>query len=149
LTVEEAARPLGWCYPGKYATYDFRGPLGANRGFFLVEDDAGTVVGFGCVGADARIPGIDPEPGTIDVGYGMRPDLTGQGLGREFVGAVLDYACAGQPAVRVRMLILRWNERSRRVAQAHGFRVVGRAGEFDVLVREPLREPAGAEYRQP
>ena len=149
LTAEEAETPLGWLYPGRYATYDVRGSLGAGRGFFLVEDDDGDVVGYGCVGAEARIPGVDPEPGTIDVGYGMRPDLMGQGLGREFVGAVLEHACHDEPAARVRMLILRWNERSRRVAEGHGLRVVGRAGEFDVLVREPPREPGGAEYRQP
>ena len=126
LTAEEAETPLGWLYPGRYATYDVRGSLGADRGFFLVEDDDGDLVG-----------------------YGMRPDLMGQGLGREFVGAVLKHACHDEPAARVRMLILRWNERSRRVAEAHGLRVVGRAGEFDVLVREPPREPGGAEYRQP
>jgi RimJ/RimL family protein N-acetyltransferase len=149
LTAEEAETPLGWLYPGRYATYDVRGALGANRGFFWVEDDDGALVGYGCVGAEARIPGIDPESGTVDVGYGMRPELMGQGLGREFVGAVLAHACAGQPDARVRLLILRWNERSRRVAQAHGFRVVGREGEFDVLVREPPRRPGGAEYRHP
>jgi [ribosomal protein S18]-alanine N-acetyltransferase len=147
LTVEEAETPLGWRYPGEYKTYDVHGPLGANRGYFLVEDDDGAIVGYGCVGAEARVPAVDEEPGTIDVGYGMRPDLTGQGLGRDFVGAVLGHACAAEPAARVRMLILRWNGRSRRVAEAHGFRVAGRAGEFDVLVRKPPREPGGAEYR--
>jgi RimJ/RimL family protein N-acetyltransferase len=149
LTAEEAETPLGWLYSGRYATYDVRGALGANRGYFWVEDDDGDIVGYGCVGAEARIPGIDPEPGTVDIGYGMRPDLTGQGLGREFVGAVIAHACAGQPDARVRMLILRWNDRSRKVAQTHGFRVVGRAGEFDVLVRKPPREPGGGEYRHP
>jgi RimJ/RimL family protein N-acetyltransferase len=149
LTAEEAETPLGWLYPGRYATYDVRSALGADRGYFWVEDDDGAIVGYGCVGAEARVSGVDEEPGTVDVGYGMRPELMGQGLGREFVGAVLAHACAGQPDARVRLLILRWNERSRRVAQAHGFRVVGREGEFDVLVREPRREPGGGEYRHP
>jgi hypothetical protein len=78
LTVDEAERPLDWRYPGRYATYDARGPLGGDRGFFAVEDE-GDLVGFGCVGAEARVPGVEEEPGTIDVGYGMRPDLVGQG----------------------------------------------------------------------
>jgi RimJ/RimL family protein N-acetyltransferase len=47
------------------------------------------------------------------------------------------------------MSILRWNARSRRVAEAHGFRIVGQAGEFDVLVREAPRRADGAEYRHP
>jgi [ribosomal protein S18]-alanine N-acetyltransferase len=147
LTVAEAERPLGWRYPGEYATYDAEGPLGRDLGFFAVEDEDGGLVGYGCVGAEARVPGLEEEIGTVDVGYGMRPDLVGHGLGREFVGAILAHVSEGQPSARLRMSILRWNERSRRVAEAHGFRITGRAGEFDVLVREAPREPGGAEYR--
>jgi [ribosomal protein S18]-alanine N-acetyltransferase len=136
LTVEEAERPLGWHYPEPYATYDAAGALGSDLGFFAVDDDDGDLVGYGCFGVEARVPGVEEDPGTIDVGYGMRPDLIGQGRGREFVGAILAYVVAGDPTARLRMSILHWNERSRRVAEAHGFRFVERVGEFDVLVRE-------------
>jgi len=94
------------------------------------------------------VPGVEEEPGTVDVGYGMRPDLIGHGLGREFVGAVLAHVVEGHPDARLRMSIFRWNGRSRRVAEAHGFRIAGQAGEFDVLVREAPRSSDGAEYRQ-
>ena len=147
LTVEEAERPLGWRYPEPYATYDAEGPLGQDRGFFAVEDDDGELVGFGCTGVEARVPGVEEEAGTLDVGYGMRPDRIGRGLGRDFVRAVVACAAGQAPSARLRMSILRWNERSRRVAEAHGFCVIGQAGEFDVLVREPARRGDGAEYR--
>jgi len=136
LTADEAERPLGWRYPEPHATYDAEGPLGQGLGFFAVDDDEGNLVGFGCVGAEARVPGVEEEPGTIDVGYGMRPELIGQGRGREFVGAILAHAAEGDPTARLRMSILHWNDRSRRIAQAHGFRIVDRVGEFDVLVRK-------------
>jgi [ribosomal protein S18]-alanine N-acetyltransferase len=147
LTVDESERPLGWRYAGPYATYDAEGPLRRELGFFAVEGDAGDLVGYACVGAEARVPGVEEDPGTVDVGYGMRPDLTGQGHGREFVGAILDHVVAELPDARLRMSILRWNGRSRRVAEAHGFRIVGEAGEFDVLVREAPRREDAAEYR--
>jgi [ribosomal protein S18]-alanine N-acetyltransferase len=147
LTVEEAERPLEWRYPEPYATYDAEGPLGRDRGFFAVDDEDGELVGFGCTGVEARVPGVEEEAGTVDVGYGMRPDRIGRGLGRDFVGAVVARAAEIDPSAGLRMSILRWNERSRRVAEAHGFRVVGQAGEFDVLVREPTRRSEGAEYR--
>jgi RimJ/RimL family protein N-acetyltransferase len=147
LTVEEAERPLGWRYPDPYATYDAEGPLGQGLGFFAVDDEDGELVGFGCTGVEARVPGVEEEAGTVDVGYGMRPDLVGQGLGREFVGTVLAHAVELNPDARLRMSILRWNGRSRRVAEAHGFRVVSQAGEFDVLVREAPRRDDGEEYR--
>jgi len=136
LTVDEAERPLDWRYPEPYETYNAAWPLGGGRGFFAVDDDSGELVGYGCVGAEARVPGVEEEAGTVDVGFGMRPELIGQGRGREFVGAVLARATAGDPTVRLRMSILRWNARSRRVAEAHGFRVVAQVGEYDVLVRE-------------
>jgi hypothetical protein len=33
------------------------------------------------------------------------------------------------------MLVLRWNERSRRTAERHGFGVARKHGDFDVLER--------------
>ena len=147
LTVEEAERPLGWHYSGRYATYDAEGPLRRDLGFFAVDNEDGYLIGFGCVGAEARVPGVEEDAGTVDVGYGMRPDLVGQGRGREFVGAVLAHVVDRHPAAQLRMSILRWNARSRRVAEAHGFRVVREAGEFDVLVRDAPRRPQDEEYR--
>ena len=107
LTTDEAERPLGWHYPEPYATYDAEGPLGRDLGFFAVESEDGDLVGFGCVGAEARVPGVEEEPGTVDVGYGMRPDLIGHGLGREFVGAVLAHVVEGHPDARLRMSLER------------------------------------------
>lgn len=143
LTAEEAEQPLGWRYPPPYSVYDVTETLGRDRGFFAVESDDGLLVGFACVGAEARVPGVEAEAGTTDVGYGMRPDLVGQGRGREFVGAVLAHVLDGGPGPRLRMSILRWNERSRRVAEAHGFHVEWQAGDFDVLVRESGAREAG------
>ena len=106
LTVDEAERPLGWHYPEPFSTYDAAGALGHGRGFFAVEEE-GEIVGYGVTGAEARVPGVEEEPGTIDVGYGMRPDLVGQGRGREFVGAILAHAVGTDPAAtRLRMSIL-------------------------------------------
>ena len=147
LTLEEAERPLGWHYAPPYEAYDADGPLGRNLGFFAVEQEDGDLVGFGCAGAEARVGGVEEEPGTVDVGYGMRPDLVGRGFGREFVGAVLAHVGDAHPSTRLRMSILRWNEASRRIAEAHGFRLVGRAGEFDVFVREATLKADGEEYR--
>jgi RimJ/RimL family protein N-acetyltransferase len=142
LTAAEAARPLGWHYPAPFSTYDAEGTLKPELGYFAVEEE-GELVGYGVVGQEARVPGVVEEEGTIDVGYGMRPDLIGQGRGRAFVGAILAHAVAGAPdAARLRMSILDWNVRSRRVAEAHGFRFLERVGDFDVLVREAAA-PAG------
>lgn len=127
-----------WRYPGRYATYDI-GDVARDADASWVVWDAGELVGHCCFGAEARVPGVNEEDGTVDVGYGMRPDLVGKGLGGDFVSAILDFAVAEFSPRQLRLLILTWNERSRKVAQALGFEIErtirSAEGEFFVLVR--------------
>jgi RimJ/RimL family protein N-acetyltransferase len=125
-----------WRYEGRYATYDVTGGVSPGLGFFAVEHGR-RLVGYCCFGPEARVPGVGEVAGTLDVGYGMRPELVGQGLGRSFVGAILAFGVHRFEPERLRMLVLRWNERSRRTAERHGFAVVSRHGDFDVLERVP------------
>ena len=98
------------------------------------------LVGYCCFGAEARVPGVDEEPDTLDVGYGMRPDLMGQGHGRAFVTCILRFAMDRFSPKRLRLLILGWNDRSRNVAETLGFERRGEVGSqegtFLVMVRE-------------
>jgi [ribosomal protein S18]-alanine N-acetyltransferase len=91
LTSEDAATIASWRYPGRYATYDETEVPSAARGIWAVHDGE-ELVGSCCFGDAARVPGATAEPGIVDVGWGMRPDLMGQGLGREFIGAILAFA---------------------------------------------------------
>jgi ribosomal-protein-alanine N-acetyltransferase len=136
LTDADARDIKSWRYDGKYATYDVTGGVSPGLGYFAVEHGR-RLVGYCCFGAQARVPGVDEEPGTLDIGYGMRPELMGQGLGRSFVGAILAFGMRRFEPARQRMLILRWNERSRRAAERQGFVVVATHGDFDLLERDP------------
>ena len=108
---------------GRYQTYDVGEVVTSEAGFWAVEHEA-TLVGY-CCSARGRVPGAVEEAGILDIGYGMRPDLMGQRLGREFVGAILDFAVRLSPPSRLRLLILDWNDRSRKVAVALGFQSEG------------------------
>jgi RimJ/RimL family protein N-acetyltransferase len=134
LTDADVRDIVTWRYEGRYATYDVTGGVSPGLGFFAVEH-GGRLVGYCCFGAEARVPGVGEKAGTLDVGYGMRPELMGQGLGRSFVGAILAFGVDRFEPTRLRMLVLRWNERSRRTAERHGFAVAGAHGDFDVLER--------------
>jgi ribosomal-protein-alanine N-acetyltransferase len=137
LTAAASREMSSWRYPGRYATYNL-GDVGAMEGSWAVWEGK-AVVGHCCFGAAARIPGVEAENGTVDVGYGMRPDLVGQGLGACFVSTILDFAVREFAPQRLRLLVLSWNERSRKVAQRLGFEIVGTVdgteGEFLILVR--------------
>lgn len=136
LTLADAEAIATWTYPGRESTYDVGAVLTAEQGIWAVEDSA-ELAGYCCFGVEARVPGVDEEEGTLDVGYGMRPDLVGKGSGRAFVGAILAFAMNEFPPQRLRLLILTWNERSRKVAEALGFQEEGIVpsieGEFRVM----------------
>jgi ribosomal-protein-alanine N-acetyltransferase len=122
LTADDAATIASWRYPGPYSTYD------VNESSALASDhwavtEAEELIGYCCFGAPARVAGAEQEPGTLDVGYGLAPDLMGRGLGERFVGAILAFALERYDAERLRLYVLEWNERSRKVAAGHGFAV--------------------------
>ncbi|HZO33594.1 MAG TPA: GNAT family N-acetyltransferase [Gaiellaceae bacterium] len=134
LTDADVRDITAWRYEGRYSTYDVTGGISPGLGYFAVENDR-RLVGYCCFGAEARVPGVGEEEGTLDVGYGLRPDLVGRGLSRSFIGAILAFGIEHHRPRRLRVLVLRWNERSRRAAERQGFELAGAHGDFDLLTR--------------
>ena len=141
LSAEDAVAIATWRYPGRYSTYDVNDAAVLERDTWAVTD-AGELLGYCCFGAPARVPPAAEEPGTLDVGYGLAPTLMGRGLGPGFVGVILDFALERFEPERLRLYVLEWNERSRKVAAGLGFGVdsvlENEEGRFLVMVR-----PAG------
>jgi ribosomal-protein-alanine N-acetyltransferase len=121
LTPEQGEAMAQWRYPGPWAIYDVTGLLDPREGFWSVLDEDGDVAGYACFGQEARVPGLAERPGVLDVGVGMRPDLTGQGRGREFAEAVLAHGRAVSGVARLRAVVQDWNARSRRLLTGLSF----------------------------
>jgi [ribosomal protein S18]-alanine N-acetyltransferase len=128
LQREDAEAIAAWRYQGPWSTYDPRPGdplLSAEAGYHAVVDEAGSLVGFVCTGAEARVPGLGEQDGIVDVGVGMRPDLVGHGLGSAFGAVVLGHVrdlCGDRP---LRAAVQSWNERSLRLTRRLGFSVTG------------------------
>ncbi|HEX6386739.1 MAG TPA: GNAT family protein [Anaerolineae bacterium] len=73
-------------------------------------------------GLDAQVAGGDYSRNALDIGLGLRPDLTGQGRGLTFVEAILDFARQAFTPAAFRVTIAAFNERAQRVWQRAGFR---------------------------
>jgi ribosomal-protein-alanine N-acetyltransferase len=143
LTDADARAIATWRYPGRDATYDVGEIVTAEQGHWaVVRGDE--LVGYCCFGVEARVPGVGEEAGTLDVGYGIRPDLVGHGLGPTFVSAILRFGIEEFSPKRLRLLILAWNERSRKVAERLGFRreSITTSDEGDFLVMRRSAEEA-------
>ena len=67
---------------------------------------------------------FEPIPPDLDYGLGLRPDLTGLGLGLEFFLAGLAFARELYRPSRVFLHVAEFNERARRVYERAGFRVI-------------------------
>ena len=131
LCEEDVRATLGWHYAPPYDIYDLAGADDAStmldpaQNYFAVRDADGDLVGFCCFGADARVPGWDYDDEALDVGIGMRPDLTGRGRGYAFVAAVMAFGLRRFPHPRVRATVAAFNQRSQRVFLRHGLRPLG------------------------
>lgn len=76
--------------------------------------------------ADGRLCGFVqffPIVGWTRLGFGMRPDLCGQGLGPDFVQAVTARAQERQPENRIDLEVLTFNERAIRAYRKAGFEI--------------------------
>lgn len=138
LTEDDLADIATWAYDGPWAVYDSDGVLDPGLGYWaVVEDGTDRLVGFACLGADARVPGLAEVAGVLDLGVGMRPDLVGQGRGRELATCVLGFA-AGRGARRVRAVVQDWNVRSARLLAGLGFDRTGShpVGDLTFVVLE-------------
>lgn len=114
-----------WRYEGVYAFYDqealpmlslalFR-PLLRALGLeaFVVLDDASERIG---------IFTFTQRGNAIEIGLAMRPDLTGRGMGLDFVEAGLNFARARYAPTRFTLDVATFNERARRVYERAGFK---------------------------
>ena len=80
--------------------------------YFSVRDESGDLVGFFQFERKDKI---------VDVGLGMRPDLTGKGLGVGYLFAGLEFARERFAPERFTLSVTTFNERAIRVYERAGF----------------------------
>jgi RimJ/RimL family protein N-acetyltransferase len=126
INERDAREIVSWQYPEPYAMYDLSPDDAASvadpaNGYFSVRDEAGNLVAFISLGAEARVPGGDYAEDALDVGGGIRPDLTGQGLGAQIIGLAVETGESRYGTRRFRATIAAFNQRAQRAAARAGF----------------------------
>lgn len=101
---------------------------GAVIGFFALTGQH-ELIGFRSSGADGQVPGGTYDSASLDTGGGLRPDLTGKGLGREAIRTGLAFGREQFAPAAFRVTIATFNARARRVVQSLGF---GHVASFHV-----------------
>jgi ribosomal-protein-alanine N-acetyltransferase len=145
LSQADAEVIAEWRYPEPFSFYNWTADPGDLRelldpslrgeAYWAVKDDAGDLVGhFSFKPKDER---------TIEIGLGLRPDLTGRGLGASFLSAGLDFARDRFQPDRFVLSVATFNERAIKVYERAGFARVrvymhftaGREWEFVEMTR--------------
>lgn len=125
LTRAHAEDIATWRYEPPYDVYDMVGAapeelLAPELGFHAVL--SGTdLVGFRSFGPDGQVPGWDYDDSALDTGGGLRPSLTGQGLGRSAITAGLDFGRARFAPAAFRVTVAAFNARALRTVESLGF----------------------------
>jgi ribosomal-protein-alanine N-acetyltransferase len=123
MTDGEAREISRWHYQAPYDFYDSTSdpddleelldPVRRAGSYFSAFDAEGALVGFFQ---------FESEGETVDVGLGLRPDLTGRGFGEGYLLAGLDFARERFSPARFTLAVATFNERAIRVYERAGFR---------------------------
>jgi RimJ/RimL family protein N-acetyltransferase len=142
---------LSWRYAPPYDLYnlDTINPddelayfLNPNNRFYSIINESGDLLAFCSFGLDAQVPGGDYGRQALDLGLGIRPDLTGQGQGVLYANAVVAFARRTFAPPAYRVTVAGWNKRARRVWEKAGFQWVETFNNrrihmpFDILIKE-------------
>lgn len=122
MTQEDAEAIAEWHYDPPFDFYDPRAddqdlaelldPATRDGSYFTVRDSGGELVAF---------LQLDDRDGVVDVGIGLRPDLTGRGLGLSFLEHGLTFARELFGPRRFRLQVAEFNRRAITVYERAGF----------------------------
>ncbi|MBS4194332.1 GNAT family N-acetyltransferase [Bacillus sp. FJAT-49870] len=129
MTKNDAKKIINWKYEPPYDFYNMDDneeslqELLQYNGIFAGEE----LIGFYCVGSFAQVPigrdkGSYPETeGLVDLGFGMKPELTGQGFGYTFVSFIIAEIQQKDCLSKIRLTVAEFNKRAITLYEKVGF----------------------------
>ena len=127
MTADDADVVAAWRYDDPYSFYDWDrdpgdlaellDPSEWGRRYFSADDAEGELAGFFV---------IKLADGVAEIGLGLRPALTGRGLGAAFLDAGLRFAAERFGARSFALAVAAFNQRAITVYERAGFREVRR-----------------------
>ena len=140
-----------WQYEPPYDVYNYP-PHGVEEAVQYNMDPANNVyamfdqnealIGFCSYGRDAQVPGGDYSEKALDIGLMIRPELTGQGMGTDYVREVIQNGSEKYAPEKLRVTIAAFNKRAMRTWEKNGFQQTQsfvRAGdgmEFVIMTKD-------------
>lgn len=142
---------LGWQYDGPYSFYnpnpselerDLQTLTNPNNLYYAITKGDGILVAYYCFGREAQVTGGDYSDNALDIGCGVRPDLTGRGFGHAVINAGLSFGLYKFAPRAFRAAVAVFNQRALRLCEKTGFsplqtfRRETDEREFVIMIRE-------------
>jgi ribosomal-protein-alanine N-acetyltransferase len=137
MTADDAHAIATWRYPEPYDFYDSDRDPGD---LALLLDPAGWGERYFAADRDHCLAGFfefTVKDGVVEIGLGLRPDLTGRGLGEAFLAAGLEFAAPRFEASGYALAVAAFNRRAITVYERAGFREIRR---YDHLTGGAIHE---------
>jgi RimJ/RimL family protein N-acetyltransferase len=131
MVMKDAQQIAEWKYDEPYSLYSMDGSqetidefMGGT--YYSVYNENSALIGYFCYGETAQVPGgrinnLYGGDSTIDIGLGLRPDLTGKGIGLEFLNEGINFAASKFNPSCIRLTVATFNERAIKVYEKAGF----------------------------
>jgi len=126
MSQADAEAIADWHYPEPFSFYNWAAdpndlaelldPTVRDNGYFAVEDEDGSLIGF--------FHFKTPHGTRLELGLGLHPGRTGQGLGKSFVEAGLDFGRKRFAPREFTLSVASFNRRAIRVYERVGFSAV-------------------------
>ena len=131
MTAGDASEIAAWRYPQPYDFYnwdrdaddlsDLLHPAGWGVKYFAADDEGGRLSGFFA---------FTEHDDVVELGLGLRPDLTGHGLGGDYLETGLQFASTTFAGRGHALAVAAFNQRAIAVYERAGFRAARRYAHF-------------------
>ncbi len=129
MTQVYAQELVSWQYEKPYDIYGYPESerkeaityLTDKRNQFFAVVSKNRLIGFRSFGKDGRVQGGTYDDSYLDTGGGLKPDLTGKGMGAEIIQKGLTFGSVLFSTERFRVTIAAFNQRALKVCQRLGF----------------------------
>ncbi|WP_239004770.1 GNAT family N-acetyltransferase [Paenibacillus tepidiphilus] len=136
MTEPEALSIAEWRYEAPYEFYNVTGEVEEvlaellDGSYYAVRGNAEELVGFFCYGQAAQVPGgirqgLYAGEHVLDIGLGLKPELTGQGRGLPFLQRGIEFGIKRFAPHKLRLSVAAFNARAIALYSKAGFTPAG------------------------
>ncbi|UOR13910.1 GNAT family N-acetyltransferase [Halobacillus amylolyticus] len=122
ISKKQAEKISNWHYEGEYSFYDYENDeediaelLSPRGDIYYMVKKGNEEIGFFC---------FETEEDSVEIGLGMKPELTGRGMGLDFFKAGLNFAISKFNPKEITLSVATFNKRAIKVYKRAGFESV-------------------------